>query len=358
MEISSVHRMGSLTKEGATARYRGEIDSLRAIAILLVLISHWEPTWFKTIDWGIVGVYIFFTISGYLITGILVDQQSCGGVNIKRFYLNRSLRIWPIYFASLAFLYVFWRGFDRGTLLWHALFASNILFGITNKFGFPVHFWSLSVEQQFYLIWPFVVILLRRNLRFVCYAMLVIAPLFRWYFYVHLNNIQLSAFSLVSNTDFLAAGALLAIAEREGYERLGQILSMIGIVSATALGMMLASSGLLRDTLIWVTGSSIAGLSVWSIFWIGKNNLANLIMCNPITRYIGKISYGIYIYHLMIGYLIWGKYGSALTPIEYMALCFIATVLVAAASWHFIERPILSIKRPVERITLKMGEES
>jgi peptidoglycan/LPS O-acetylase OafA/YrhL len=345
MAIPTQSTRSSPTVGATTSRYRKEIDSLRAISILLVLVSHWEPTWFASIDWGMIGVYVFFAISGYLITGILVDQKTKNKINIKNFYLNRALRIWPIYFLALAFIYFFCAQFDRSTTLWHVFFASNILFGARSEFLFPVHFWSLAVEQQFYLIWPFVALASKRNLKFACLALLLIGPIFRWYFYARVGNLQLSAFSLLSNVDFLAAGALLAIAERSRTGVNASALTTIGMTSIVAMVIILTSSGWLHESLIWLTGTAVAGISAWAIFWIGENHVAKAVMSNPVTCYIGRISYGIYIYHLMIGDYIWSKFGASLGPWEYMASSFLVTCLVASASWHLIEQPILSLKK-------------
>lgn len=335
----------SINNQTIPAGYRQEIDALRAIAVTAVMLSHWEPQWFKVINWGMLGVYLFFTISGYLITGILIKQESSGGIKVADFYIKRALRIWPIYFIALVILYFGWTEFDRGHILWQALFASNILSGMEGKIVFPAHFWSIAVEQQFYLLWPFVIIFFRKRLALLCVAMIVIGPLSRWYFYEFVRNIQLSAFSLTSNIDFIAAGALLALSENRAAAFSKLIIDAIGFVSIGIVMIIILSTGRLHETSLWWVDTCVAALSVWLLSWLSRNEVGRRMISNPAAMYLGKISYGIYIYHLMIGYYIADKIGARLNQLEYIGICFFTTIAVASFSWHFIERPILSFKK-------------
>jgi peptidoglycan/LPS O-acetylase OafA/YrhL len=146
--------------------YRIQIDGLRCFAIISVMIAHWiawdtiNPI-LNSAPWGN-GVILFFVISGFLITNILLEQkQKIDTFKIsqqhalKIFYLRRFFRIFPIYFLLLFFLYYIDYPNIRQNFIWFITYTSNILQGITNKdVGNLSHLWSLAVEEQFYIIWP------------------------------------------------------------------------------------------------------------------------------------------------------------------------------------------------------------
>ncbi|MCW3542944.1 acyltransferase family protein [Burkholderia cenocepacia] len=329
-------------------KYRPELDTLRAIAVVAVMLSHWVPGFAYPINWGLVGVYVFFSISGYVITrGLLSEQARSGGsIDLRWFFARRVIRIWPIYFLTIAFIYFVYPGFVDGGMGWHMLFLSNIFFSLKGAFLFPVHFWSLSVEQQFYLAWPFILIAYhRRNLMIVIAAMMIVSPLSRWYFDVYLHNIQAAFYAPNSNLDCLAAGALVAVAEiRKSWDR---ALNAGGALGAALLAFIVTMSASGND--LWniaLTGTAIAMISAWLIAWLGRSSKRSRALCNPVSLYIGRISYGMYLYHLMIGSYIF--YGTPIgkLPIWVSAISSVAiTVAIASMSWHFIERPLLSIGR-------------
>ena len=321
--------------------YRPEIDSLRAFSVIAVMLSHWVPGFPHPLNWGLCGVFVFFTISGYVITrGLLVEKES-GGINVRAFYFRRALRIWPIYYLSIAFIYFVWPGLANGAVFWHLLFASNILFAIKGQFQFPVHFWSLSVEEQFYLFWPILASLPTRHVTKICVAMLVASPISRWYFASGLHNIPASFFATNCNLDCLAAGALLAIRERNG----DSVPNWVGIAGVSLVGA-LATGGIFGAHAAgdWPMGTGCAAISVWLIGWLDRTPSASSALSNAALRYIGKISYGIYIYHLFIGaYVLQIGVGSQ-PPLIFAAISMAATMIVASLSWRFIEKPILSLK--------------
>lgn len=170
--------------------YRAELDTLRAVAVVLVLASHWIPGFAANIHWGVVGVYLFFVISGYVITrGLLRERDGPSGrIDFLRFYARRTLRIWPIYFLALAAMYWLWPGLREGSVIWHVTFLSNVLFSFQDAPKFPIHLWSLSVEEQFYLLWPALMAWQRRHLEKICVALIVLGVLSRWYFAGYLGQ--------------------------------------------------------------------------------------------------------------------------------------------------------------------------
>lgn len=318
--------------------YRPELDGLRAIAVIAVLLSHWIPGFGSTVNWGVSGVYLFFTISGYVITrGLLKEVERNGEISFSKFFLKRALRIWPIYFLTLAFSCFVWPGIPEGHIWWHVFFASNFLMALEGTYSFPVHHWSLAVEQQFYLLWPFVVAIAHRKLLPWCAAMLVVAPLSRWFF-VQVENIPASIFTFSSNLDCLAIGAVIAIAESKN-------------VSLRPLGRWVG--GLCAIGFIWVLAEALSGdrgpeyiflgslTSGLSLFLIGAASPSSLLyraLSSKPLVFIGKISYGIYIYHMLIGISI-EKLG--LGPAWTATVAGGFTLLVSTASWYLIERPLI-----------------
>ena len=122
---------------GALPAYRPELDSLRAYAVILVLLSHWLPPWFvAAYNWGVAGVHLFFAISGYVITRILLvelDRDIHWRAVVRKFYLRRVLRIWPIYYLTCAIAFFVWPRIDSQYAAWHVLFGSNLLDGALSR---------------------------------------------------------------------------------------------------------------------------------------------------------------------------------------------------------------------------------
>lgn len=143
-----------------------QLDGLRAIAVLSVLYYHFYS---NALPFGIMGVRLFFVLSGFLITGILLQCRrlaETGGQSslftLRRFYIRRFLRIFPLFYLVLLVSAVInLQGFRDG-LWWHAAYLSNVYFAAGGNAGATIHFWSLSVEEQFYLIWPWLILYVPR----------------------------------------------------------------------------------------------------------------------------------------------------------------------------------------------------
>ena len=205
------------------------LDGFRGLAILAVMLSHFlnaghavteESWWGRVLLGGFVGVDMFFVLSGFLITGILLDARVTTARGFGVFYARRALRIFPLYYASLALVFLL-RPAGPDSPWWDRTFASNL--GATWKGrwlvspeGFDLgHFWSLAVEEQFYLVWPFLVAALgRRHLPKICLACLVIAPVIHFAFHFSGNAPAAYLFTPV-RLHTLAAGAWLALAFRD-----------------------------------------------------------------------------------------------------------------------------------------------
>jgi peptidoglycan/LPS O-acetylase OafA/YrhL len=193
-----------------------------ALSVTAVLIDHFWPTCILDfVDLGHIGVRLFFVLSGYLITGILLRfrssieaRRSDAATALRRFYIRRFLRIFPPYYALLALMVVTKLPGVRNTLWWHTGYASNFLFALQGSWTPWVtsHFWSLAVEEQFYLVWPFLILLVPRSrLVAVVIAIIVSSPLFRLIALLAGANDVALYVATPSSLDALGLGSLLAL---------------------------------------------------------------------------------------------------------------------------------------------------
>ena len=204
-------------------RHMAQLDALRAIAVGMVLLYHfWRPAR-QYVSFGPIGVRIFFVLSGFLITGILLrSRERCDsgqtppGFAIRRFYVRRILRIFPLYYVALA---IAWYGEVWGAregMAWHAAYLSNVHFFLVNAAqpgvwgGHVAHLWSLAVEEQFYLVWPWVILFApRRWLPGIALGMAAVGPVFRSVVFGLTGN-DLAPVLPLGCVDSLALGAYLA----------------------------------------------------------------------------------------------------------------------------------------------------
>ena len=198
-----------------------QLDALRAFAVIAVMLAHFSPTiQVVTPELGFAGVRLFFVLSGFLITGILLrcrdrvaSGKSAPGFQLRQFYLRRALRILPAFYATLFVAAALNMGSTRPTFWWHFFYASNFLLAWRGTWlDLVTHFWSLAVEEQFYLVWPWLVLFVSpRRLPLLIIIGCVLGPLTR------LTSLWLAPGNLIAATvltpscfDQLGAGALLA----------------------------------------------------------------------------------------------------------------------------------------------------
>lgn len=329
--------------------YRNEIDSLRAASVLIVLLSHWWSGFAFPINWGMIGVYIFFVISGYVISSSLMIEQAQrrGRLDIPAFYLRRIFRIWPAYFLLIAFLYFSGKGFGDDSVAWHLFFLSDLLPVFTKETATPVHLWSLSVEQQFYLIWPAALLFFsRKSFIFVCVALIVFSLGSRIYFLTAGDNYMAARFFLSSNLDCLAAGGMLAAAERGAFRISTRVMRAIGLIGVIALGYIITVSINGDYHFDAVFSPSVAAiLASWLLFELRENRrFASAVSVQPLLL-IGKLSYGIYLYHLSVGAWVAGFVDH--TSSAFPLVAGIITLTLAFVSWHLVEQPLIALGKRI-----------
>ena len=357
------------------------LDGLRAIAFLLVFALH---TNYLQVGW--VGVSLFFVLSGYLITGILLDMKKSLPIReyFFKFYGRRFLRIFPLYYFYLIIvaLLTTWLisipyrpNYMRIFLnqVWYAVaYAYDFFFGTAafRQSHFLDHFWSLSVEEQFYIFWPLLLFLVpEKSLRKLFISFIVLGPIFRLaFFFVYSSGVfrfladtpSLAVYPLpFSHIDAFAFGAYISrypIPKAKGqFFLLAVLLPVVGFASQyLATGSLGAISALGYPLLLPDAYQFIWAYSLLNYFFAviiygvaQEGWLTHILEWRPL-RYLGKISYGLYVYHFPI---VWfsgriadlGITPPLLQPLTVL-LAFAGTILIASLSFQFIERPITNLK--------------
>ncbi len=356
------------------------LDGVRGLAILMVMLSHFivvgknlelHNPLNRLLKSGYLGVDFFFVLSGFLITGILIDSKNRKPY-FQVFYWRRALRIFPLYYGVLAisWLTVLWiTPGDRAQLTgadspaWFWLYASNI--GMACKGTWlecPTwvglgHFWSLAVEEQFYLVWPLLVYFLpvkwleRLCILLVAASPFVYHPLSQW-----IGEVPAYA-STLSRLGVLAAGGWLAVLWRK--EQLWSRLSpyLTATLWCSGLLLLLERSVLpqlssVEPTIVLIFGSALVAVAV-----NGTGRLSGPFFSSAILRWFGKYSYGIYVYHHALKpvwiYFLWEKsivpwVGAGMSgTLLYTAVATALSLMLAWLSWRFFEAPLLSYKSRV-----------
>ncbi|WP_051683726.1 acyltransferase family protein [Blastococcus sp. URHD0036] len=350
-------RLSGLPRDGAH-HVRGDIEGLRAVAVLLVIADHL----FGWPHGGFIGVDVFFVISGFLITGLLLrEHRATGRISFPDFYRRRIRRILP---ASVLVLVVtvvlahvvFFANRARETAddaLWALLFAGNWHFAIDGtdyqQAGDAVsplqHYWSLSVEEQFYVVWPVVLLvvlgLAARRGRSGLWAVaavgvLVVAGGYAWAVHETADAPTWAYFSTFSRSWELGLGALLAVCAPAAVRipaRLRPLLGWGGL-AVIAVGAFSIES----TTPFPAPWALVPVLGAVAVIAAGTGGDSRLLpLDNPVGRYTGGLSYSLYLWHFPVIVLL-----ADLMPVDgrYYAVVLAATLVAATASFHLVEQPI------------------
>ncbi len=342
-----------------------QLDGLRGIAIFAVFISHFLPP--EVTDWhffayGSFGVRLFFVLSGFLITGILlrsktlIEAGQSLGYTLKAFYYRRTLRIFCVYYAWLAFIALF--VFSDQRLVWDFLYLSNF-YDMLYLEGRGNQYWSLAVEEQFYLIWPFFILLCPwKYLRAALIGLILGVIGLRLYFAIDGAEYLLVKKFPVLCMDALGIGGLIALVQshyRKFFEArssmVGWVLFLVGIV-LVCIAMVdiwceqakgLRYIGSLHTGFALISAALLIG-AVKSYTGI----LGRVLTLRPLC-YLGTISYGCYLFHLAIQSWVshtsffQSNHGLAVDMLEFW-LKVALTMLVATISWYAFEKPINGLK--------------
>jgi peptidoglycan/LPS O-acetylase OafA/YrhL len=364
-----------LKSPSAAQTYMPQLDSLRFFAVLGVMVSHfWIPRglpWlFADMDLGWLGVKLFFVLSGFLITGILLDGKQATETTrltpdyfIRQFYIRRFLRIFPIYYLVIAIALIVNIEPSRELWGWLVSYTSNIYITVHNIWiGYFSHFWSLAVEEQFYLIWPCLIMFLPR--KWVPYFILLaicIAPIYRFWAY-QTYRIEISPFNFKAATftlaslDSLGMGAMLAYFWRTTLtmatiqKRLTLLILPLGVFLYIAT-LVLYHYHIKPSVFFTLNDFSASLIFTWLVGTAGQGfkGIAARFMTIPSFIYLGKISYGIYVYHYFMPLLITPFFNAINLPYQEpgfinFVISSLLTLVIASLSWRLIELPLNNFK--------------
>lgn len=353
------------------------LDGLRGVAIALVLVH--SLTLLNQVDsltsrlvhslfaFGWVGVQLFFVLSGFLITGILVDTKHRPHY-FKNFYIRRALRIFPLYYATLIVAFVVLPAIGQMPQVYQgdAQHQARLWLYLTNwhtdvGIGFS-HYWSLALEEQFYLIWPLVIYSTQsKSLLKICLTISMAGVLVRYWMRTHGFPEEAVYIATPSRVDALTTGSAAAVLMRtpEAYDWIKRHISLLKCI-ALALGV-------LAVTLTGSYGSSVKGqvfgYGVLALFFaltvliaatldheqISITHAAGMLRWKPL-RILGKYSYGMYVFqrqiHVFIGIPLITAYASSSLAfnIIYVITASLLTLGLAVISYQFFELPFLRIK--------------
>ncbi|WP_145491216.1 acyltransferase family protein [Yersinia rohdei] len=337
-------------------KYRAELDGLRAVAVISVLLYHVKFSLFgyEVFKGGFLGVDIFFVLSGYLITTIIFTQMNAGVFSLKDFFIRRIKRILPAMVAVLLVSSVFAFYFLLPdsliiyvkTLLASLFFVSNLYFfgedtyvSDSSEYKPLLHTWSLSVEWQFYLIFPFLCLWLFK--RFKNKKLTIIFSLFL--LSLVLSNIlayrqpNFAFYMLPSRMWELMAGSIVAIIILENKLNIGKIyykvFPVVGLILIT-LSILFINDGILHPSVI--TLIPVLGTCLIILFSRDKNLASNFLSLKPMI-FIGAISYSIYLWHqpLFVFYRI--KIGEI--SMSTSILLILLSIVISVLSFYLIEKP-------------------
>jgi peptidoglycan/LPS O-acetylase OafA/YrhL len=345
--------------------YFPSLTGFRGMAAILILLFHSMLPWFKAL-W--IGVPLFFVLSGFLITRILLQNKTEGNY-FKAFYIKRALRIFPIYYLAIL-ISIFWGllvNADLSQLPLFLIYVQN--FSISQDiqpdycYGLMNHTWSLSVEELFYFVWPFIVLISNKKLLiwmtvFISAASIVYkAALITFFYTTHTD--QLWMLSLAGNIDGLMVGALLGILSLNPESFINKkfpcksfLFSALIFASCFGANYFIyldEKTGSIFKVLLSV--STIVTAFYLMAWLISNSDNRFLILFNlKFLRFTGKISYGIYLYHaLVFGILdaIVFHYKINFNEIALFIIKVVLTYFIAIFSWRLIEKPILRFKDKV-----------
>lgn len=350
-----------------------QLDGLRALSVFAVILAHGLPFAFfrHTFALGFWGVNLFFVLSGFLITEILLKEIHAGEKPlriIKSFFVKRTLRIFPVFYFVLLLAISFNLDGCRAYWGYAVTYTLNFYNAATGAEGrYLSHIWSLCVEEQFYLFWPFLLLLVKpRFHKHLIFSVVAGALLFRWTMTVlQYHNFDIYNYRFMfSSLDALGIGAALAYLKLFHLPLLQKLLRYKAVPLLFLLLFFLLKlfrfphQTLAAETLLRFCASVCCFFVIaYGIFEYGGP--FGRFLHRPVVRYVGRISYGLYLFHLLIQcffddyvgrYLLLHYTGALPKAVQYnlhllmLPVVILLTVLAAAASFRWLEKPFLRLK--------------
>jgi peptidoglycan/LPS O-acetylase OafA/YrhL len=349
--------------------YLVQLDGLRFLAVTLVLFDHWLAD-INELALGAMGVNMFFVLSGFLITRILLTSKSKtygqpSGLKdyLKKFYIRRTLRIFPIYYLSIFALWLLNDPSVQEKLGWNLLYASNIYIAVYHSWlGVTDHFWSLAVEEQFYVFFPLLIFFIPR--RFVvqfCILLITLSIGARFALEVTNADWKIAYVTMFTCLDSFGLGAIMAYLFLYHKDKFVWLFSNRYLLVVSLL--VFIANTYIRKT-YWPQHNMLNERFIPSVFFffliggaiIGYKGWLKWLLQNPVSSYLGRISYGIYVYHNFVYNYYHKIEGSPVikvltkfpqienNPALRFVFLFAITIGLATASWYIIEKPINALK--------------
>ena len=348
------------------------LDGLRGLAILLVLIYHnFDFTNYFFFGW--LGVDLFFVLSGFLITDILLRTVDQPGF-LQNFYTRRVLRIFPLYYLALILILLVLPNIksisidlsyykDHQVFLW--TYLQNWLYTFNHPHGSKIllHFWSLAVEEQFYLLWPLTILLIKRPkiLLAIAGGLLVVVGVTRFVLWnMHIENLAYANLFLFTRIDGICVGCMLALLMRIDLMFLRRNIAWILVILAGFNFLFYFFNK------IYSPGSpflAFVGYTTFAILFgllayegvLGKIRVINIIFNNAFMKFFGKISYGLYVYHWPVYVLLFPSFkrfflNQASLPnfpanvMSALAVIFVS-IIISVVSYRYFESYFLRLKK-------------
>lgn len=354
------------------SNHKPQLDGLRAVAVCLVIWAHtMAPTRIGTADFGAIGVTMFFVLSGFLITGILLaartkgeEERASKAAILGRFYVRRFLRIFPLYYGVLAGLWLVAEPHARNYLPWLLSYQTNTLLASRPvDLGIVTLYWSLAVEEQYYLAWPLIVLFAKRSrLPIVLAAMVGMSVLWRGIATARGLPQNTALFATWACLDGLAIGSALARLEPSAREKLARIALRVGLVLlAFRAALALAHRADVIQAALYMLPWAL--VSVWLVERAYLGRLPR-ILGSQVLASIGVVSYGMYVYHRVVTVYVYNAlimqfrgHGMFAGPRALVGVT-ILTFAVATVSWLLYERPINNLKRFVPYVRRQRAAET
>jgi peptidoglycan/LPS O-acetylase OafA/YrhL len=329
---------------------------VRGVAILVVLAHNLQgfssPPLSLITSYGWMGVDLFFVLSGFLITGILLESKSSENY-FRNFYARRCLRIWPLYYSVLVLMFVIvplvrpqdaTELFQRSTPWWsYPFFLQNFLVAAPALAAGPLGVsWSLAVEELFYLVWPFFVRFFSVSwLQFIAWAVLLLSPPLRLFFLTQHWIIYSNPFCRL---DGMMGGALLAILVRKSGFAPSGLLNPAWIVFIVAAPLAVTT---VAYDVMWLAFSMavIASASFVYLALFSTNTWLRAFLTNRFLMFTGTISYALYLLHKIPDDVFTRLHLKDAHPIAAFWVIVALSYLLAIASWNLLEKPFLKLKK-------------
>jgi peptidoglycan/LPS O-acetylase OafA/YrhL len=348
-----------------TIHFRG-LNGIRAFAAVAVLISHvmGDLSHFglnylgKSLNLASYGVTMFFTLSGFLITYLLLKEKEKTEkqlINIKHFYIRRVLRIWPLYFIYLLVVLIVYSFFsiyyDKSQLFYYVFLLANVPLILKQTLPYLGHLWSIAVEEQFYLFWPWFAKVRKEKLLKYSILLLITLLIMKYsFFFINYKYAISIPLTTITVTRFycMIIGCIAAILYYKKSKIVGYLSSLyFSIFSWAILFLALINKFQISSSLIDHEIISIITVGIILTQIERKNYLIDLD--SKLFNFIGKISYGIYIYHPLVIFIYVKSLGNFIEDIWYnylivFTLILGTTIVISYISYNFFEKKFIKMK--------------